>query len=151
MWFRVFGTSAAAPEPAALLEHLRGLGVNVEGHFKGDDLGWFGVDFIMSGNPEPFHLDRYLAEEDDIRDDLNAWAAWLESVEDPAQSVRLMQLMIGSNQMFTMEIPRHRAEEAEVDRFCVILCRYLAAKTAGAYQVDGQGFFDANGKLLVKE
>jgi hypothetical protein len=151
MWFRVFGTSDLAPEPAALLEHLHGTGIAVEGHFKGDDLGWFGVDFVLSGNAEPLHMDRYLAEEDEIREQLNAWAAWLETVDDPVRSGQLMQLMITANQVFALECPRHRAEEAGVERLCLALCGYLARRTAGVYQVDNCGFFAADGKLLVKE
>jgi hypothetical protein len=151
MWFRVFGTEELAPEPAALLECLNAFGVPVEGHFKGDDLGWFGVDFIVPGDTQPLHMDRFLAEEDDIRDQLNAWAAWLETVDDPVRSGQLMQLMISANQVFTLECPRDRAEEAAVEEFCVNLCRYLARQTVGIYQVDNRGFFAADGKLLVKE
>jgi hypothetical protein len=151
MWFRVFGTTDNAPEPADLLEAMNAQGIRVEGHFKGDDLGWFGVDFVLSANAEPLHMDRYLADEDDIRDQLNAWAAWLETIKDPVRSGELMQLMISAYQVFTLECSRDRAEEAAVDRLCLSLCRYLARQTNGVYQVDNRGFFAADGKLLVKE
>jgi hypothetical protein len=151
MWFRVFGTSEKAPAPAALLEYFDKEGLKVEGHFKGDDLGWFGVDFVLSESTEPLHLDRYLAEEEEIRDQLNAWAAWLETIDDPARSGQLMQLMIGANQVFTLECPRDRLEEKGVAHFCQELCQYLARASNGVYQVDNRGFFAADGKLLVKE
>jgi hypothetical protein len=151
MWFRVFGTSEKAPEPAALLEHLQKQGVKVEGHFKGDDLGWFGVDFVLPDNAEPLHMDRYLAEEDEIREQLNAWAAWLETIDDPVRSGQLMQLMIGANQVFTLECSRDRLEEKGVAHLCQELCQYLAQVSGGVYQVDNRGFFAADGKLLVKE
>ena len=150
MWFRIFGVKEAAPEPAALLEHLHANGVAVEGHFAGDDLGWFRADFVLPGQ-QPLRLDRFLAEEDEVRDQLNAWAAWLENAADAKRSVQLMQLMIAANQVMTLECPRDRAEEPEVLKFCLALCRYLAAQTAGAFQVDGEGLFDANGELLVRE
>lgn len=151
MWFRVFGTSETAPEPAALLEHLHKQGVKVEGHFKGDDLGWFGVDFVLPGGTEPLHMDRYLAEEDEIRDQLNAWAAWLETINDPVRSGQLMQLMIGANQVFTLDCPRHRLEQRGVEDFCQELCQHLARIASGVYQVDNGGFFAADGTLLVRE
>src|SRR5262245_5503477 len=125
MWFRVFGTSQVAPEPAALLEHMQNQGLKIEGHFKGDDLGWSGVDFILPDRAEPLHMDRYLTEEDDIRDQLNAWAAWLETTGESARATHLMQLMIGTNQVFTLECPRDRVEESVVEKFCLNLCRYL--------------------------
>src|SRR5215813_8194186 len=146
MWFRIFGVRDAAPEPAKLLEHLHTLGIKVEGHFKGDDLGWFHVEFVLPDDPAPLTMDRFLAEEDDIRDQLNAWAAWLENVEDPVVAGMLMQRMIGANQVFALEVSRDRAEEDAVAQFCRKLCQYLARSTDGVYQVDARGFFAADGK-----
>src|SRR5215207_10771491 len=40
MWFRVFGLNDTEPPPAELAAHLHALGLAVEPHFKGDDLGW---------------------------------------------------------------------------------------------------------------
>jgi len=151
MWFRIFGIRETAPEPAALLEHLHGQGLEVEGHFKGDDHGWFQVDFLLAGDARPLHLERYLTTEDDIRDDLHSWAAWVELANDPAHSNRLMQLLIGANQVFTLPCPRDRFEESGVEHLCLTLCRFLAAQTGGVYQVDSRGFFDPNGKLLISE
>ncbi|MBL8794048.1 MAG: hypothetical protein JNM56_09085 [Planctomycetia bacterium] len=151
IWFRVFGASETAPEPAALLEHLHAEGVTVEGHFKKDDFGWFQADFVLSADPQPLCLNRYLAEADDVRDDLNSWAAWLETIDDPVLSGRLMQLMIGANQVFTVPCARDRFEEHAVREFLELLCRYLAKTTAGVYQVDTRGFFDPDGRLLVNE
>jgi hypothetical protein len=150
MWFRIFGTRDAAPGPAALLEHLQTQGLRVEGHFKGDDLGWFGVDFVLPGAGS-LHMDRYLAEEEEIRDQLNAWAAWLENSEASETAHRLMQMMIAVTQVFTLQCPRDRFEEEPVEKFCLALCRYLAGQTEGVYQVDNQGFFAPDGKVLIKE
>ena len=95
-------------------------------------------------------MDRFLAEEDDIRDQLNAWAAWLETARESA-ATQLMQLMIGANQVFALECPRDRVEDEQVERFMLGLCRFLAKKTHGVYQIDNRGFFAPDGKLLVKE
>ncbi len=151
MWFRIFGTLAKAPEPAALLDHLHKHEIRVEGHFKGDELGWFNVDFVLPGDPTPLHLDRYLAEEDDIRDQLNAWAAWLETQDASETAHRLMQMTIEVQQVFTFQLSRDQADEPSVRQFCAELCRYLARETKGVFQVDTQGFFGPEGQLLIKE
>jgi hypothetical protein len=41
--------------------------------------------------------------------------------------------------------------EAVAKTLCVALSRFLAQTTQGVYQVDGEGFYDAHGTLLVGE
>lgn len=151
MWFRIFAIQDAAPEPAELVEHLRGQGLDVAGHFSGDEAGWFKVDLVLAGQPPPIRLERYLASADDIRDELNAWAAWLETVDENPRAPHLMQHLISSQQVFTFDCPRDRFEEAAVAKLCLGLCRYLSRQTRGIYQIDQQGFFAPDGQLLVKE
>lgn len=145
-WFRVFGTNTTQPEPAALLEHLRGLGAEVEGHFRGDDQGWFRADLVLDPEDEPLRLERYLATEDGIRIELNTWAAWLEE----ADQYDLMVRMIQTTQLFTLHAPGDDGE-GDVEQLCVTVCRFLARSTDGVYQVDHQGFFAADGTVLVRE
>src|SRR5262245_55069313 len=131
-WYRVFGTSEAPPDPAALLEHLRRRGVEAEGHFRGDDQGWFRAELVLAPGAPPLELERFLSSEEGIRAELNTWAAWLEAADSP-HSARLMRHMIGTRQLFTL---RQAADEG-----AVALCRFLAGATDGVYQVDGAGFF----------
>jgi hypothetical protein len=145
MWFRVFGINDAQPDPAAVLEFLHGQGGDVAGHFHGDDLGWFRAELLLGGTP--VSLERYLTAEDDIRNDLNTWAAWLESVPANPHQGPLMQHMIGTKQLFTLQVPGDANCQDQVTN----LCRYLARQTDGVYQVDQQGFFAADGTLLVPE
>ena len=151
-WYRVFGTNDAGVEPAALLSaQSRELGVEVTGRFRGDDLGWFEAELGLAGTR--LELQRFLAHEEDLRDDLNRWAAWLEGAEDSPESGRLMRHMIATTQLFTVRQVDQAADEYKVlvQELCVGLCQYLAHLTGGVYQVDGKGFFDADGLLLVKE
>lgn len=149
MWFRVFGIQDITPSPDELVGHLRGLGFDLEGHFGGDDSGWFNVELVMAG--ATIRLDRYLASADDIRDELNSWAAWLETVEENPVVPHLMHHVVSSQQVFTFECPRDRIEEPGVGKLCQELCQYLAKKTRGIFQIDQKGFFASDGKLLVKE
>jgi hypothetical protein len=151
MWFRVFGINATTPEPDELVSHLRGLGINVEGHFGGDEAGWFKADFVLANDGTPIRLERYLATEDDIRNDLNSWAAWLETIDENPVVPHLMQHLVSSQQVFTFECSRDHFEEGPVEKLCLELCQYLARKTRGVYQIDQRGFFAPDGKLLVKE
>jgi hypothetical protein len=139
--FRVFGANDVEPEPAALLAFLRGLGREVEGHFRGDDQGWFRAQLLVDGTATL--IERYLVHEEGIRAELNTWAAWVEAtVEGPVQAW-LMQRLIGTKQLMLLRDPAREYAEA--------ICGLLARVTDGVYQADGQGFYDAGGRLLVAE
>jgi hypothetical protein len=151
MWSRVFGTNDVPPEPAALLEHLHGVGLPVHGRFRGDDQGWFDAQLVFDEDSPPLQVERYLATEEGIRADLNSWAAWLETAEDNPHSAELMQHVISTTQLFTLHCPEEEDDEGAIEPLRTALCRFLAGATGGVYQVDGQGFFAADGSLLVRE
>jgi hypothetical protein len=151
MWFRVFGTSAGEPAPVTLLEHLHGLGLGVTGHFHGDEQGWFRAELLGGPLAAPLVLERFLAAEEGIRAELNNWAAWIESTgEDPNQAL-LMRHMIASQQLFTLHLPGGPKVKETVQKIGVPLCQVLAEQTDGVFQMDGEGFFDASGTLLLRE
>jgi hypothetical protein len=149
-WYRVFGGNETAPAPAALLENLHSLGFDVTGRIHGDGQGWFRAELELREGLT-LTLERYLATADDIRAELNSWAAWVESVADGPDAVKLMQRLIAARQVFTLRRPPEDAAPTPVEEVCVSLCRFLAAVTAGAYQVDGQGFFSADGTQVIRD
>jgi hypothetical protein len=144
-WFRVFGTNDVEPKPSDVLAWLRALSAEATGEFKSDEQGWFQAELRLAGRTPPILLDRYLTREESLRSHLNTWAAWLEAAPPNSHQERLMQLMIGTTQIFTLDLPADGAS------FGQVLCRFLARRTAGVYQVDGEGFFAADGTLLVPE
>ena len=151
-WYRVFGTNEAGIEPAALLSaQSRNVGTEVTGRFRGDDLGWFEAELGLRGTR--LELQRFLAYEEGLRDDLNTWAAWLETAEDSPDAPRLMRQVIATTQLFTFRrldaVPDDTVYLFE--ELCTGLCQFLARETGGFYQIDGKGFFDADGMLLVPE
>jgi hypothetical protein len=154
-WFRVFGRSAAAVEPAALLEHLHAQGFPVAGHFRGDDRGWFRAELVFADGAPPVVVERYLADEEGIRLELNSWAAWLEEQEHNAHAVPLMERLIVTKEVLTLhqavEDPDDLDDAELVERLCLTCCRCLAAATDGVYQADHHGFFAADGTPLVPE
>lgn len=151
MFHRIFSHSVVAVSPAALVEHLHALGLGVEPHFKGDDLGWTRGELVLPGGQTPILLDRYLTEEDDLRDDLNAFAAELETMNYSPANVPLMEHVINTKQLVTLRKPIDHADESRLDATVQAAVRFLAAATAGVYQIDGQGWFAADGALLLQE
>jgi hypothetical protein len=150
-WFRVFGTNDAQPVPGALLEHLHERDLPVRGHFRGDDQGWFQAELVLPGATASVQLERFLATEDGIRDELNTWAAWLETAGDNPHHGRLMQHMVSTTQMFTLFRSEDQGAATLLQQVCINVCQYLACATAGVYQVDNQGFFTPEGELLLQE
>jgi hypothetical protein len=151
MWHRVFGRSEAEAPAAALAAHLHAAGLPVEPHFRGDDLGWTSGEFRLPGGGTPVYLERYLAAGDDIRDDLNAHAAELETMDYSPNSGRLMEHVVQTRQLVVIRKPVAASDEVLVDRVVLEACRFLAARTDGVYQIDGQGWFAADGELLIQE
>jgi hypothetical protein len=148
IWCRVFGSTNAEPAPADLLAELRRLGVTGPAHFTGDEQGWFRMVLTDESGETLLEIERYLASEEGIRAELNTWAAWLENAapERPA----LLESVISARQVFTLQ----RLSDPDADDHPTTwehLCRFLAGRTGGYYQIDGQGFFAADGELLVPE
>ena len=150
MWHRVFGASDVEPAPAALAAHLHAAGLAVEPHFKGDDLGWTTGELRLPVG-SPVYLARYLTKEDDLRDDLNAHAAELETMDYSPNSGPLMARVIQTKQLITLRKPVDAADEVLLEKVLEAAAQFLAAATDGVYQVDGRGWFTAAGELLVQE
>jgi hypothetical protein len=150
MWSRIFSRLAANPDPALLLESLQASGFQVQSHFRGDDLGWFGCEFHL-GEGTPIFLERFLSKEDELRDELNTWAAWVEAQDYEPNRFSIMERLIQSHQLFTLRKPIDHADEVTLDRFCDAVVNWLATQTDGLIQIDGKGFFDASGRLLLEE
>jgi hypothetical protein len=151
MWLRVFAPTVTNVPPAALADALAAAGVPVVPHFKGDDLGWTTGELHLPNGGTPLLLARYLTKEDDLRDDLNAHAAELETMTYSPNAVPLMERVIQTRQMVTIRKPLDYPDELVVETACDTVARFLAAATGGVYQIDGRGWFDATGERLVEE
>jgi hypothetical protein len=96
-------------------------------------------------------VERWLADEEGIRAELNAWAAYLETCEYSPHHGPLMERCVQTGQLFVIRKPVDCADEARVGRVCDALCRRLAGMTGGFYQADGEGVYEADGEMLVRE
>jgi hypothetical protein len=150
MWYRVFCRTDAEVPADDLLAHLQRPGRPVTGAFRGDDLGWTTAEFSL-GSGTPVYAERYLTGEDDLRDDLNTWAAWLETQDHEPNHARLMEHVVQSRQLVTVRKPLDSPNESAVEDLCRAVCRRLAEEADGVYQVEGEGWFGRDGQLLLKE
>jgi len=137
MWYRVFGRSDAEVTSDSLLAHLAASGASIMADFTGDDRGWLRAELRFAPTT-PLHLERFRAEEEGIRAELNSWAAFLETCDYDPSHTALMERVIQSRQLFTLRRPVDHADEVLVERLCVDLCRYLASETDGIWQCDDE-------------
>jgi hypothetical protein len=151
MWLRVFAPSTVEVPPETVAERLHACGLAVVPHFKGDAHGWTSAELHLPNGGSPILLARYLTKEDDLRADLNSHAAELETMTHSPHALRLMELVIQTQQMMTVRKPVHQPNESTVEDGCEHLARFLAAATGGVYQIDGKGWFDSQGERLVEE
>jgi len=150
MWYRVFCRSDAEVKPDDLLADVQQPGRPVTASFRGDDLGWTAAEFSL-GSGTPVYVERYLTGEDELRDDLNTWAAWLETQDHEPNHGGLMEHVIQSKQMVTVRKPIDSANESAVEDLCRAVCRRLAEAADGVYQVEGDGWYAADGRRLLQE
>ncbi len=141
MYSRVFAALDDVPTPAGIEALLAARGVGVRCAFAGDDAGWYRAELSCDG--AALVLERYAADEEGVRAELNAWAGHLETLGEGPQAEALMERAIQARQLFTLQGP--------VEHLCEALCRHLAHCTEGFYQIDGRGFFAADGRLLVAD
>ncbi len=151
MWHRVFGRNDAQVPPSDLAAELHAVGLAVEPHFRGDDLGWTAGELRLPGLNTPVSLDRYLTAEDDIRAELNAHAAELETCDYSPNAAPLVEHVALTKQLIVIRKPVDAHDEVALEKLLTAACRLLAARTDGVYQIDGLGWFAADGELLVRE
>ena len=150
MWYRVFCRSGAEVKPAEMLSQLGALAARVTPHFKGDDLGWTSAELTVEVGT-PIYVERYLTQEDGLREDLNSWAAWLETRDYSPNHVSLMERVIQTEQLITLRKPIDHPNEGLLDEICTALSRAISQKADGFYQIEGQGWYSAGGDELIKE
>jgi hypothetical protein len=135
------------PQPVDLQHFLHGQGIGGPLAVTGDDLGWLSIEFQVAEGT--IRIERFLTEEDELRDELDTWAGWIESQPATVTTTELMQRIISTRQVFTIRsVP---AVEGETQDNSEMVARWLARASQGVYQVDGRGFLGPSGELLLGE
>jgi hypothetical protein len=148
-WYLVFGRADTEVQLAELLAYLNSHGVNATGQVSSDEGGGV-VATVLVAPGRAVELKRYQSSEEGIREELTSWAAFLETCEANSHAIGLMEHMIQTRQLFTLRVAPG-GEDKAVEQVCVGMCKYLARATDGVYQVDNEGFYSAEGELLVWE
>lgn len=147
MWYRVFCRSPVEVKPGDLLGALGG---NLEASFRGDDLGWTAVKLKL-GAGTPIYVERFLTSEDELRDELNTWAGYLETLDYSPNHITLMEHVIQTQQLFTIRKPLDHPNESAIEELCLSICRYLSANADGVYQIENDGWYTPTEELILKE
>lgn len=151
MFYRAFCRSADELPPAELVATLHTAGVPVVPHFAGDNLGWTRAVLAMPGGGSPVQVDRYLTAADDLRRDLNTFAAELETMTFSDRRHELMERVIQTQQLVTLRRPLDHPDEAALEAVCLGVVSAVAAAADGVVQIDGRGWFTAAGELVLQE
>ena len=62
-----------------------------------------------------------------------------------------MERVIQTRQLYTLRQPVDHADEVRLEKVSLGICRFLATESHGVYQSDAEGFFAADGTLLLQE
>lgn len=150
MWYRVFCRSPDTLEPRDLMVRLAAGGPPVSAEFDPDGHDWSSGAFRV-GKGTPVYVERFRTTDDDLRSDLNTWAAVLETMDYSPNNGPLMEHVVQTQQLFTIRKPLDHPNESAVDDLCRRLCTTLAAAGDGVFQAEDDGWYAADGTLLLKE
>jgi hypothetical protein len=150
LWYRIFAGNAVMPEEIGIERCLASSAVEAKISWASSSQGWYRGDIALEKGIS-LVLERWLADEEGIRGELNTWAGYLETCPDSPHRQTLMERTIQAKQLFTLRRPIDPPHEELIQRTCVALSQHLAKLTEGFYQADEHGFFAAGGMLLVSE
>ncbi|MEY4614462.1 MAG: hypothetical protein RL179_2435 [Planctomycetota bacterium] len=145
-WFRIFLSQEEGPEPSAIMECLQGLIPGVRGNFRVDPDGWFQLILTHPSIGE-LVVDHFLASEKGVRSEINTWAAWLES----KQFLDLMERIIQVRQVLSFEVTPELEENATDPGIFKRIALDLSRLGKGFAHLDGAGFLEHDGTLLIED
>ncbi|NBR06211.1 MAG: hypothetical protein EBT92_10610 [Planctomycetes bacterium] len=145
-WFRVFLLQEDGPKPSGIMERLQALMPEVNGKFRTDEDGWFQLILSHSVIGELI-LDHFMASEKGVRSEINTWAAWLES----KQQFDLMERIIQVKQILSFEVTPEMEENVPDALVFRRISLALAELAQGFVHIDGIGFLESDGRLLIED
>jgi hypothetical protein len=145
-WFRVFLLQEDGPKPSEIMECLQGLIPEVNGKFRTDEDGWFQLILSHSAVGELI-LDHFLTSEKGVRSEINTWAAWLES----NRQFDLMERIIQVKQILSFEVTPEMEDNSTDTLVFKRIALGLAALAQGFVHMDGVGFLESDGTLLIED
>ena len=145
-WFRVFLLQEDGPKPYGIMECLQSLIPEVKGKFRTDEDGWFQLILDHPSIGE-LTIDHFLTSEKGVRSEINTWAAWLES----KQQFDLMERIIQVKQILSFEVTPEMDDNVSDALVYKRLALALAALAEGFVHMDGVGFLEPDGTVLIED
>ncbi|MCS6975473.1 MAG: hypothetical protein NZM31_00505 [Gemmatales bacterium] len=146
-WFRVFANSEVVPSPETIAEGVRQTFPHLRLTFTADEEGWLECDLSDPATGKHWLLRRYSRKSDDIRGELQSWAAWVEWQPPSPHQQPIMERLMTAQQVFVFGADADPVS----DHLGLTLMQFLADCCNGIYQIDGRGFYAADGQLLLAE
>lgn len=143
-WLRVFSAASTEPNVAALENELRRRWPGLTLAVVGDDQGWYECSVLIAEKPSGCVLQRYLREEEQVKGELSAWAAWVEEQPPGPNNELVMARLATAQQVFTLTM----GSDVQLARAAA---QWLATATDGIWHEDADGFFAADGTMLLRD
>jgi hypothetical protein len=128
------------------MECLQSLIPEVKGKFRTDEDGWFQLILDHPSIGE-LTIDHFLTSEKGVRAEINTWAAWLES----KQRFDLMERIIQVKQILSFEVTPEMDDNVSDSLVYKRLALALAALAEGFVHMDGVGFLEPDGTVLIED
>jgi hypothetical protein len=103
--------------------------------------GWTAATLYGPDSSERLRLSRHRRDDPGVRGELQSWAAWVESCGGTPVHERLMERIIQTQQVVLLE------DSLVAKQAAAALCRAVD----GLMQMDGIGFVDNGGSILLPE
>ena len=62
-----------------------------------------------------------------------------------------MQHVVQTQQLFALRRPLDHSDESMLETLSTTVAQFLAQQTDGVYQIDGEGWFNDEGEVLLPE
>jgi hypothetical protein len=153
-FMRVFTASTAAPTIPVLHQQLEQEEFTFDTFPKTDDPrygaeNWRTLHLAYDKNVASVMLDRSVRgdEGDVFGEEIEEFQEALKSVPESAEKTAVQQILQNASQVFACYIPDDMTEEGW--ELVESLLEKLLDSTEGSLQVDGEGFFDKEGELIL--
>lgn len=150
---RVFARSPGAPNPQAIVDHLRRrrFDVRVEtGIYTLSYEGWQHLNVFYAEGRSPLSLERQSLHGDEpLTDRLRALMDATTGAKDSRGKQRVLDFLARASQVFELIIPPDFDWHASRHLVSTELLNYLQKQTDGLIQADEEGYYQRN-RLILK-
>jgi hypothetical protein len=150
-WIRVFGTNDHVPRASDVMGYVLRCGLTIESEVLGEDAAWEQLLLRHEFDSEPVMLERLSPDDPELADEVEPLLDWLGGAAAPDPDMALRRILQRARQIYIVGVPDSAQIGTPGGQLTILLARFLCRFTEGTYQVDHEGFYDPQGKLLVRD